>query len=47
MKKADLLFPFVNGLVFWGVGSRVTPFAPEKYVRRHNYPSGSPAQIRE
>ena len=46
MNKADLLYPFVNGLVFCGVGRRVTPFAPENDVRRHHYPSGSPALIR-
>ena len=46
MNEADLLYPFVNGLVFCGVGRRVTPIAPENNVRRHHCPSGSPALIR-
>jgi len=46
MNEADLLYPFVNGLVFCGVGRRVTPFAPENDVRRHHYCSRTPAPIR-
>ena len=46
MKKTDALYAFVNGLVFCGVGRRVTPFAPENDVRRHHYRSRTPALMR-
>jgi len=46
MKKTDLLYAFVDGLVFCEVRRRVTPSDPENDVRRHHYPSRSPALIR-